>query len=306
MKTNKHWYNNGKQEKQCENCPKNWVKGRLPFTQEHIEQTRKARLGKAPWNKGLTKEIDSRLKLSSATKEAISKTTKGKKKSAEHAKHISEGLTGKIIPEEVRQKISNTLKGKPIPTEILKIRQEKEYATKLLRGTFNSSKSESLYYNQLINLFDQNEVIKQYNLDNRYPFAVDFFIKSMDIFIECNFHQSHYKHPFNPNSMDDVNYLQKIISKQNYYTSKDGKQKKNSYFKFEEVFSKKDPQKLNVALTNKLNYVLIYPKDCYFYKDGNLIFTQHFSDLLYSNNEIIDVISLLKSIYSPTTINTNP
>lgn len=298
-KTNKHWYNNGIKEQQSECCPEGWVPGRLAFSDSHIKACRQARLGMTPWNKGLTKDMDSRVAVSTDTKKAISRTTIGKKKSPEHAKHISDGLKGKTIPLEVRRKISSTLKGRPIPPDILKLRQEKEYATKLYKGTFNSSLPESVYYDILVSIFNDDKILKQYSKDDRYKYATDFYIKPLDVFIECNFHQSHYKHPFDATNQEDIDYLNKIISKQDLYITKEGKQRKNSYYKYEEVFTKKDPEKLKTAIKNKINYVLIYNKCCYFYKSGNLLFTLTFKDLMYDINIIKKVVNIIINTYAP-------
>jgi len=55
--------------------------------------------GKIPWNKGLTKEADDRIK--------------------NYAKKISKGNTGKIRSQDVKNRISNTLTGRKISKEII-------------------------------------------------------------------------------------------------------------------------------------------------------------------------------------------
>lgn len=49
-----------------------------------------ARKGKIPWNKGLTKETDERVKLSEETKKKIGNKSKGRKHSKETKKYMSE------------------------------------------------------------------------------------------------------------------------------------------------------------------------------------------------------------------------
>ena len=65
--------------------------------------------------------------------------------------------------------------------------QEKTNKTKKLNHSFNSSKIETIYKNKLIEKFGIEDVIYQY-MDERYPFNCDFYIKSLDLFIEINSH----------------------------------------------------------------------------------------------------------------------
>lgn len=71
-------------------------------------------------------------------------------------------------------------------------------ATKRKHGTFNTSEPEQLTYELLIKTFGENDVIRQYNNDSRYPFSVDFYIKSLDLFIECNYSWTHKGHWYDP------------------------------------------------------------------------------------------------------------
>lgn len=76
------------------------------------------RYGKDPWNKGLTKEIDSRVK---SYGEKGSKTNTGRKLVKEHVEAISKSLKGKntyIKSEEHRKKISKTLTGRKLSKEV--------------------------------------------------------------------------------------------------------------------------------------------------------------------------------------------
>lgn len=57
------------------------------------------------WNKGLTKEIDERVRK-------ISESRKGMKLSEEHKRNISKANKGKVRSKEMREKISCALKGK--------------------------------------------------------------------------------------------------------------------------------------------------------------------------------------------------
>lgn len=127
--------------------------------------------------------------------------------------------------------------------------------TKKLNGTSKESKAESNFYNKLlIQGFDSNDIERHYS-DTRYPFDCDFYIKSKDLFIEYQGHQSHGYEPYNINSIEHEDYLNYML-----YKGEDMS-----------TWIKRDPKKLKVALENKINLLLIYPKhNTYLVKDGNI------------------------------------
>ena len=69
----------------------------------------------------------------------------------------------------------------------LKSVQEQIYKTKQHNKTYSKSKQEDETYFKLISLFRISDIIRQYKSDV-YPFACDFYIKSLDLYIECNYH----------------------------------------------------------------------------------------------------------------------
>jgi len=76
------------------------------------------RYGKPPWNKGLTKETDARVKAYGIKG---SKTNTGRKVSEAQKKLMSELMKGKntyIRSKEHREKISKTLMGRKLPKEV--------------------------------------------------------------------------------------------------------------------------------------------------------------------------------------------
>lgn len=62
----------------------------------------------------------------------------------------------------------------------------KIYNTKKEHNTFNTSKPEDLFYEELKKLFTSDDIIRQHKDNIRYPFNCDFYIKSLDMFIELN------------------------------------------------------------------------------------------------------------------------
>ena len=134
-------------------------------------------------------------------------------------------------------------------------RKAKEIDTKKKNGTMTSSKPEDAAYKYLLQLYP--DVIRWYTGDNRYPFECDFYIPSKDCFIECNYHYTHGPHPFNPKNIDDIELLQIIKSKQKLLSNG----VKNSYFTYEDVWTRRDVNKIQTAIRNKLNYYAVYSED---------------------------------------------
>lgn len=99
---------------------------------------------------------------------------------------------------EVQTKQQNTLLAKygvdnPFKSAKLmsKVDQQSRLAkaeqTKRANKTFNRSKYEEYLYEELLNNFSAEDLYRQYQ-DARYPFRCDFYIKSLDLFIEVNLH----------------------------------------------------------------------------------------------------------------------
>ena len=129
---------------------------------------------------------------------------------------------------------------------------EKCWESRKRNGTLNTSKLEEYCYQRLLTKFDSSDVIRQY-IENRYPFHCDFYIKSLDLFIEINGTWLHGFHMFDKNNADDIERLVKIRSKQQIVNGR-----KNQYYKAEEVWLYEDPKKLDVAISNNLNYFMLY------------------------------------------------
>lgn len=68
------------------------------------------------------------------------------------------------------------------------------------------SQAEFLVFMMLADRFGKDDVFYSYGIhprDDRYPFNCDFYIRSMDLFIELNFHYSHGSHWYDENNHDD-------------------------------------------------------------------------------------------------------
>lgn len=90
--------------------------------------------------------------------------------------------------------------------------QQKIQQTKRANNTFNTSAQEENFYLELLKVFDETDILRQYK-DPRYPFNCDFYIKSEDLFIELNLNWTHGDHPFNENNTRDLERKNLLIEK---------------------------------------------------------------------------------------------
>lgn len=134
-----------------------------------------------------------------------------------------------------------------------RINYDKVVKTKIKKGTINSSPQEDILFNILIKLYGENNIIKYYK-NERYKnpitnrlFSCDFYIKSLDLFIELNLHFTHGKHPFDANNKEDLSLLQEY----KMYN-------KPIYNKVIDVWTKRDVLKRTCAKENNLNYIEIF------------------------------------------------
>lgn len=131
--------------------------------------------GREPWNKGLSKETDERVKQNALN------TSKGV---TEHNKELLQN-----DPEYFNKWRSNI-------NDVMR-----------MNNTFNTSKAEDDYFLKLKEMYGSDNVIRWYS-DERYPFACDFYIPSEDLFIEYNKTWTHGGHPFDEMNLDDIYKLE--------------------------------------------------------------------------------------------------
>ena len=81
--------------------------------------------------------------------------------------------------------------------------QKREIETKRRNNSFNKSSKEEYFYQMLLTLFEGDDILRQYRSD-KYPFNCDFYIQSVDTYIECNFHWTHGKLPFDKDSISAI------------------------------------------------------------------------------------------------------
>lgn len=120
----------------------------------------------------------------------------------------------------------------------------KQIETKRKNNSFNTSKPEVESFNLLKEKYP--DVINQYK-DERYPFACDFYIPSLDLYIECNYHWTHGGHPYNENNKED----QLLLEKWKTHNAKFYKVAINTW-------TIRDVNKRNLAKQNNINYLEIW------------------------------------------------
>lgn len=130
---------------------------------------------------------------------------------------------------------------------------EKMITTKIDRHrslkTFESI-GEQVVYDLLVSRFGEKDVIYQYGIhpyDDRYPYNCDFYIKSLDLFIELNTHYSHGDHWFDPYSKRDLNKLFQWDS-----------MNRKGYEKAIRQWTESDVEKRNAAKEHHLNYLVFW------------------------------------------------
>ena len=135
-----------------------------------------------------------------------------------------------------------------------------EYNTTKTYYKFNSSKIEK----DFIKYLEQNypdDFIYQYK-SKLYPFNCDFYIKSLDLYIEIQGTWQHGKHPFNENNLDDLQILNNLKNKE-YYALNILKLESTEYSKAINGWTNSDVKKRNIAKKNNLNYLEIFSIDIY-------------------------------------------
>lgn len=172
---------------------------------------------------------------------------------------------------EIAQKTANTLKqkqpeiiqkslekyGVEWPAQLPEIRQKNSqgvlkaipqiYQTRKQNGTYVSSRPEQQVFNLLLQKY--KDTINQYRDENRYPYTCDFYIPSLDLFIEYHGTWTHGIEPFNPENKEHLLILDQMKEK-----AKTSKFYKNAIYTWTEL----DVRKLQCAKDNNLNYLCFY------------------------------------------------
>lgn len=124
--------------------------------------------------------------------------------------------------------------------------QNKRQETLRKNCTFNSSKPEEFLYKLLLEKFNENDVIRGFKSD-LYPYCCDFYIKSLDLYIELNNFWMHNGHWFDENDKNDIELLQKWKEKPS-----------KAYKQAIKTWTYYDVNKRNTAKLNDLYYIVLW------------------------------------------------
>ena len=134
---------------------------------------------------------------------------------------------------------------------------EKDYNTKKQNNTFNTSKPEESLYLKLLTKFKSDDIIRQYK-SPKYPYNCDFYIKSLDLYIELQGTWTHGSEPYNHENPEHS----KIVE---FWKSKNT----NFYNNAIEIWTIRDVEKRKIAKENNLNYIEVFDFD--FFSELNFI-----------------------------------
>lgn len=246
----RQWFNNGTKEiliREEQDIPEGYYKGRLPTSEDTKNKLSNLNSGSSNpnYNKKWSEEQRERAKQR-AKENPVRWTDIQKQKQSERLKGKNTWSKGRKRSSEATQKWLEKMRSKT--TEDKLQWKLKEYDTKRKNNSFNSSKSEDIFYLTLCEKYKEEDIIRQYR-DDRYPFNCDFYIKSLDKFIELNLHWTHGEHPFNKDSEEDIKqklFLESKASESAYYA--------NALY----VWTDLDVRKQKIAKEHNLNYEAIY------------------------------------------------
>lgn len=137
-------------------------------------------------------------------------------------------------------------------------------------GHASSSRAEQKMYIELCNVFGSDDVERNYKDLVRYPFRCDFYIKSLDLFIELNANWTHGLHWFDSTSESDV-------AKLNHWKERQVALQSSSYLSAITTWTVRDPLKRQTAQKNGLNYLVFWDNNLADFHDwlNNYIETNH-------------------------------
>lgn len=146
----------------------------------------------------------------------------------------------------VKQKLSIKLSSDEV--------NDKKRKTYKLNNSYNRSKDEDKCYDILRNKY--SDVKRQYKSE-LYPFACDFYIPSIDTYIEYNGSHYHQYHPFDSTNENDIKQFNKLIQLANN-SRKRLNGKKSQYDMIIYTWTDLDVRKRKIAKENNLNYIEIW------------------------------------------------
>ena len=104
-------------------------------------------------------------------------------------------------------------------------------------------KMEEEAYELLCTKYDKKDIIREYYNEDSYPYNCDFYIKSKDLYIECNFHTSHGGKLYEGTKEDKLQYNKATKCCKRWYKN---------------VWMSTDVEKYKCLKDNNLNFKIFY------------------------------------------------
>lgn len=140
--------------------------------------------------------------------------------------------------------------------QLLEEIQYKKENTYRRNNSYGKSKDEDRIYTILKDSYP--DIIRQYK-EKRYPFNCDYYIPSLDVFIEYQGYPGHGGHQYDPSNESGIELVCILQEKANILRNKRQTTELNLYDKYIRAWTIMDPKKRSVAAKNKLNYIEIWP-----------------------------------------------
>lgn len=162
--------------------------------------------------------------------------------------------SSKIIQERVNRTCKERYGGRWCASqEIL----EKTFLTQKKNGTINTSKTEKELEVELRKIFPD---LKTQYKSEVYPFACDYYIPSLDLYIEYNGFITHNRRFFDKDNKEDIEELNQWILRNKELKKRNGN-KVTRYDNLIYIWTERDVLKLETALKNNLNYIAWFNKE---------------------------------------------
>lgn len=144
--------------------------------------------------------------------------------------------------------VKNTVESQILKNKIFDARRKNK--------TLNTSLPESVMGDILREIFGPDDVVFNQIIDSRYPYHVDYYIKSRDLFIELNGDRCHNEHWFDKNNVRDAQILKSWTN--NAEMLRNQNHKKSRYENYIKTWTKSDLDKRSSASKNHLNYLVFW------------------------------------------------
>lgn len=134
--------------------------------------------------------------------------------------------------------------------------RDKIFNNRVKNGTVNSSKPEDMLYKMFVEHFGAAHVFRNVIVDERYPYHVDIYVDTLDLFVELNGDRAHYTRWYDPDSVRDRQVVEEWTKNMIRVESATGK--KSRYRKYISTWTVSDPEKRNAARAAGLRYLVFW------------------------------------------------